>query len=702
MATITPTQDAEAIARRQAAIEAATARREANNPTALADAEAASQVRRDIRAASTVPRDVAKEQATIERMGVTPKSEEDVYDMAVATYGADLPAEFKALQSRLESLKGATDLANQSVLQGVGKDISAYGQSALGAQEQAQAAGAMIQPGLNELQEALKIKSGVGRTPLGTSDTFKQAGLDSYGALTASLRAKGQEMTFKHRSFANTVKNIADFQFGENQQQLAAAETALAKYDMLNQEYQFEQARLDDIVKRQQDYERELELMDKQYQNELSTYAQKLKMDKDYGTVEWNSELGGFVDGYGNITYPDGGSTADWSGEGPEDITDGSPIATKMNNQGQEIRFNCISYLREFGFPNMPWGLYSIQDKKAAVAKAGFTLNQAMPSVGDAVLTTESLPGQNTGHGARIIRIEGNYAILEEANYRSGRVTRGRKLALDDPKVIGFFRSDPSKPAAKPAGIEYLQPGQGGPLNPQILSYKYEGMNPQGVETYEQYSSYQKDEADERVIQAMQNSAGGSRVLGAQLTGLEKSFMAVNQLQTLSDAMEIGGKQKFSYTDADGKTQTSKVDMSPITGFIDKKNPWNANAQEINALLTGTVPTIARGIFGEVGVLTDADIAHYQNTLPTLSQTDEVQKLVTAAMLKTVQYGLRTKMELLAGGGYDVSGYVPMYEEIKNQVASLEQQIGVTKAATQSSVTTKPAADDYISSQNYN
>ena len=67
-------------------------------------------------------------------------------------------------------------------------------------------------------------------------------------------------------------------------------------------------------------------------------------------------------------------------------------------------------------------------------------------------------------------------------------------------------------------------------------------------------------------------------------------------------------------------------------GILSGKNPYNVEAQVALAQLAGITPKVARGIFGEVGVLTDTDIKNYQRTLPNLTSTEEKNKLVVKFM----------------------------------------------------------------------
>ena len=179
---------------------------------------------------------------------------------------------------------------------------------------------------------------------------------------------------------------------------------------------------------------------------------------------------------------------------------------------------------------------------------------------------------------------------------------------------------------------------------------------------------------DKFLENSLMSSKGGAKVDVASNQGLLKSMQAVNQIDMLMNSMDFS-------KDVNGND--SGVDASPLTGWIRSKNPWDSNAQEVQAILQGTVPIVARGIFGEVGVLTDADVKLYQQVLPNLKQTDQVKTFVTSALLKTVQQGMYDRLNLLAQTGYDVSGLYPTYKALSEKVSSLENALGIQGGSDQ-------------------
>lgn len=86
---------------------------------------------------------------------------------------------------------------------------------------------------------------------------------------------------------------------------------------------------------------------------------------------------------------------------------------------------------------------------------------------------------------------------------------------------------------------------------------------------------------------------------------------------------------------------------------------------------------MARGVYGEVGVLTDADIQNYAKTIPNLTSTEDVNNAILAMTLDTIAGGYKKQLRTLAASGRDVSGFVSLHDEIKAQADYLKQSLGI-------------------------
>lgn len=164
------------------------------------------------------------------------------------------------------------------------------------------------------------------------------------------------------------------------------------------------------------------------------------------------------------------------------------------------------------------------------------------------------------------------------------------------------------------------------------------------------------------IIGVIRASAGGKDPDATFLQSFEKGLNVVSQIASLQESFTNGD----DYTNPEtGQKINTDEETGPIWGIIRSANPYDTKAQQIKAQLTSIVPNLARGIYGEVGVLTDNDIALYSKTLPTLTSTPDVREAVLGITLRSVQRSLENKLKTQAGFGRDVSGIESVYKEVK-------------------------------------
>lgn len=146
---------------------------------------------------------------------------------------------------------------------------------------------------------------------------------------------------------------------------------------------------------------------------------------------------------------------------------------------------------------------------------------------------------------------------------------------------------------------------------------------------------------------------------------IQKSLAVINQLEGLQASI-------------------NKTTTDPIIGKLRQYNPYDFDARAIQAQLQAVVPNLARGVYGEVGVLTDQDIQNYIQTLPNIKSTQQQNDFVMAMTLRTVQRNFETQLETLASAGYDVSGFKTQYQRMIETVTNIEKSLGVgqTKPGT--------------------
>lgn len=166
----------------------------------------------------------------------------------------------------------------------------------------------------------------------------------------------------------------------------------------------------------------------------------------------------------------------------------------------------------------------------------------------------------------------------------------------------------------------------------------------------------------------MGSSASGKQPSSGWIDDFTQAQVALGNVKELQKLVEKQGN-------------TGPVSGS-VQGFLGKLDSNFANAAAINAQIQRTVPGLARGIFKEVGVLTDQDIANYKKTLPNLTNPEDQNKLALLATYDVIERSLALSLGNQAKAKNDVSGYYQDYIDTKNTVAQLKKELGFVESAT--------------------
>ena len=167
-----------------------------------------------------------------------------------------------------------------------------------------------------------------------------------------------------------------------------------------------------------------------------------------------------------------------------------------------------------------------------------------------------------------------------------------------------------------------------------------------------------------------------------------------------SDSQSLD-KYKFTI-DRLGELQEmlSGEETGPIIGTLRSANPWDKKASLIKAQLAKIVPSLARGVFNEVGVLTEPDIENYSKTIGNLTAPEEVNEALTDMAIKMVSGGLEEKLSTLAKSRINVSQYHDTLLRVKEATSRLlgeEEEIPLIEANSYEVVIGQPSfsAEDY-------
>jgi hypothetical protein len=172
------------------------------------------------------------------------------------------------------------------------------------------------------------------------------------------------------------------------------------------------------------------------------------------------------------------------------------------------------------------------------------------------------------------------------------------------------------------------------------------------------------------LFSVIQSSKGGRMLTQSEAEPLTKMKRVVGQAEAISGLVQ-------------------QANTGPIVGILRTNNPYDTKAQLIKAQVTALVPTLARGVYGEVGVLTDTDVERYTRTIASLKNTADVNKAVMAMTLDIASKSMAAQLEAMSAAGRDVSGFYNMYKDVTTRVNSLKGQL---EGAAQAS-TSNPATD---------
>jgi len=131
--------------------------------------------------------------------------------------------------------------------------------------------------------------------------------------------------------------------------------------------------------------------------------------------------------------------------------------------------------------------------------------------------------------------------------------------------------------------------------------------------------------------------------------------------------------------------------QGPVIGRVREKNPYDDKIVELDNLITQTVPGLARGIFKEVGVLTDSDIERYKSTIANPKLTADQAKTATRNLLQTINNSLQNQLAVHGDSGLNIRDVRLRFE--RGQASSAPAQS--TTAAPRSAVSS------YLRSQGY-
>jgi len=557
-----------------------------------------------------------------------PSERAAVYRLAYPPTAGGLPDELKSTVD--QSLYSATGISSTTPQNPLSQTVEGSKLSQL--QGNVETAKAEMQKtsqpntALQVLQDAIRAKSGMGNQPIGENPLFKELGVTGIGALSQSIASQGAKMEGDFSNFSNIISKMS----GTYKDM---ATTALNNYNQAYTAYKDESDRLQKITDEAQQHADAIEILNQQYANSLKLEAYKnshLSVDE---TIKMRDA--------GLIQDGNGGYTNDVSGASAEQVAN----AIKQIESGGNYSARGAS--GEYGAYQFMPGTW--QSWSRELQQATGEVPSATPENQDNVAKFKIQQWLNQGLTPQQIAAKWNSG--SEVGWEDKVGTNSMGVKYDVPAYVKKFTNALGKTGSNSQISKSDQIAidifNGAKINVNDLPTKDRTAVATKLQSLAQEA---KDKGD--LVGYMRASAGGKDVSDATSVSLEKAINVIGQIDDLQKTID-------------------KEATGPITGIIRSNNPYDKKAALIKAQLTAIVPTLARGVYGEVGVLTDNDIKQYSQTLPNLKSTEEISKLLLGATIRSVQRSIETKLKVQAGTGRDVSGLVDTYLAVKQQADSL-------------------------------
>ena len=279
------------------------------------------------------------------------------------------------------------------------------------------------------------------------------------------------------------------------------------------------------------------------------------------------------------------------------------------------------------------------QDIGVAVGKA---IESGQASVAEAMRLID--PNSPTAR-EELARLEGQIKkSATDITATAGSVEEFRLLNGRMPNSIAELNQFTASRSA--AGREPKAGGAGSGLNTGSFEFGTPEYVSAAIESSSQYDK--RLLADER-----KNITSAKRAIGS----LELYQQAINGTLDKKVSTEVFGEG----------TGVIKGRLRTLAGV------WGGdpNAAAVNAIIQGIIPTIARGIFQEVGVLTDADIANYKKVVPDINKPENANKLIELVLLKTLERTYADTLLTAAQNQTNVSNFKDEYNDVIKRIQVL-------------------------------
>ncbi|MDA7660358.1 hypothetical protein N8702_01485 [Verrucomicrobia bacterium] len=161
-----------------------------------------------------------------------------------------------------------------------------------------------------------------------------------------------------------------------------------------------------------------------------------------------------------------------------------------------------------------------------------------------------------------------------------------------------------------------------------------------------------------------------------QLSENDEDLIAslLNSSRGIKDVLSMLGSKEHGKYIIKGKeidvSETNKL-RTQWEGLKEFLSPSGEKQEDLAAFrnqLSMMVTDLARGVFAEVGVLTDADIRRYEKLLADPRTPADTNIILSNMLLDTVRNKADDHFKTLAANGKNVSGFLPAYAELQPRI----------------------------------
>lgn len=238
-----------------------------------------------------------------------------------------------------------------------------------------------------------------------------------------------------------------------------------------------------------------------------------------------------------------------------------------------------------------------------------------------------------------------------------------------------FIAEQPTLPPRQPEGLSFdwgmlaYQSREEFDSKPEPLKRLIRDMHPTqglGIQYSQEQAAKKLLEYQEQLLAASTPAAQldiakKQADLAASQKGKPLTSSEVNDLTQLKSV-------EFSLDELEKKLNAIPAGKrGPVAGRVVGANPYDAEIQEVQNIITSVVPGLARGVFGEVGVLTDTDMERYTKLIPNHSLPPEIANRNLANLRAKLRNSKITKIETMQKAGMDVSGFMEEYKNLMQE-----------------------------------